>query len=67
MLDVLGEEARADSLIAPELLQTGGARGASRPPRAGSFEMVRNNNWDNALNLASDPLGLMGGDPGVEE
>ncbi|OFA06690.1 DUF4214 domain-containing protein [Duganella sp. HH101] len=65
MLDILGEQARDDSLITPDMLQTGGpVRGAARY-RPGSFEMVRNNNWDNALNLAADPFGLLGEVPGI--
>jgi hypothetical protein len=65
MLDILGEQARDDSLIAPDMLLTGGpARGAARY-RPGSFEMVKNNNWDNAMNLAADPFGLLGEVPGI--
>ncbi|WP_217907534.1 DUF4214 domain-containing protein [Massilia sp. BJB1822] len=65
MLDILGEEAREDSLLTPEMLQTGGpVRGAARY-RPGSFEMVKNNNWDNAMNIASDPFGLVGEVPGI--
>jgi hypothetical protein len=65
MLDILGEEAREDSLITPDMLLTGGlARGAPRY-RPGGFEMVKNNNWDNALNLGADPLGLLGEVPSI--
>ncbi|MYM32227.1 hypothetical protein GTP58_28220 [Duganella sp. CY15W] len=65
MLDILGEQARDDSLITPEMLPTGGpARGVARY-RPGSFEMVRNNNWDNALNLAADPFGWLGEVPSI--
>ena len=65
MLDILSEQARDDSLITPDMLQTGGpARGAARY-RPGNFEMVKNNNWDNAMNMAADPFGLLGEVPGI--
>lgn len=61
--DVLGEEARAASLIAPEFIQTAGVRGA---PRRGEFQMVRNGNWDNALNFGADAYGILGELPGLK-
>jgi hypothetical protein len=63
-LDILGQEAREDSVSDGELLLTGGpARNAAR---GGGFEMVRNGNWDAALNLGADPLGLLGELPGLQ-
>lgn len=65
MLDILGEQARDDSLITPDMLLTGGpARGAARY-RSGGFEMVKNNNWDNAMNMGADPFGLLGEVPAI--
>ena len=65
MLDILGEQARDDSLITPDMLQTGAPARGTASYRPGSFEMVRNNNWDNALNMAADPFGLLGEVPGI--
>jgi hypothetical protein len=33
---------------------------------SGGFEMVRNGNWDAALNLGADPLGLLAEIPGLQ-
>lgn len=65
-LEILGQEARDASVSGAQMFQTGGA--ARGPVRGGigNFEMVRNGNWDAALNLASDPLGLLGEMPGIQ-
>jgi hypothetical protein len=57
LLDLLGEQAREDSVRGADLLLTGGpARGGA--PRGG-VSMVRNGNWDAALNMGADPFGLL--------
>ena len=60
-LDLLGDQAREDSLRGAQMFQTGGpARGAGpRGIGSGGFEMVRNGNWDAALNIGADPLGVL--------
>ncbi len=57
LLDLLGEQAREDSVRGADLLLTGGSsRGG---PARGSILMVRNGNWDAALNIGADPFGLL--------
>lgn len=57
LLDLLGEQAREDSVHGADLLLTGGpSRGGA--PRGG-IAMVRNGNWDAALNIGADPFGLL--------
>ena len=67
-LDILGHEARDASLNGAQLLMTGGpARNAPRGGMGtGSFEVVRNGNWDAALNIGADPIGLLGELPGLK-
>ncbi|HVZ42162.1 MAG TPA: LysM domain-containing protein, partial [Ramlibacter sp.] len=66
--EILGQEAREDSVQGAQAFLTGGA--ARAPMRggigSGGFEMVRNGNWDAALNLGADPLGLLGEIPGLQ-
>ncbi|HVZ47136.1 MAG TPA: hypothetical protein VHA82_25230, partial [Ramlibacter sp.] len=65
--EVVGQEARDASVQGAQLLLTGGpARGGMRGIGSGGFEMVRNGNWDAALNLGADPLGLLGEIPGLQ-
>ena len=68
LLDIRAKEARDDSLEGAQLIQTGGA--ARSAPRggigSGGFEMVRNGNWDAALNLGADTVGLLGEIPNLQ-
>ncbi len=68
MLDVLGEEARASSVRGADLFLTAGPMrgGPARGIGSGGFEMVRNGNWEGALNMAADPFGLLGELPGLQ-
>jgi hypothetical protein len=61
-LEILGQEERAASLSGADFVQTiGPARGAARSSNSRvGLEMVRNGNWDGALNLAADPWGFAG-------
>lgn len=65
-LEILGQEARDASVSGAQLFMTGGL--ARSVPRGGigNFEMVRNGNWDAALNIGADPLGLLGEFPGLQ-
>lgn len=58
--EILGQEARDASVNGAQLFMTGGP--VRNMPRGGigNFEMVRNGNWDAALNIGADPLGLLG-------
>jgi hypothetical protein len=59
-LDLLGQEARDASVNGASLFTTGGpARGPMRGIGSGGFEMVRNGNWDAALNIGADPYGVL--------
>ncbi|MBI2308393.1 MAG: hypothetical protein HYU78_13905 [Rhodocyclales bacterium] len=65
--DIRGQEARDESIAGAQLFQTGGpARTMPRGFGSGGFEMIRNGNWDNALNVAADPFGLLGELPGLK-
>lgn len=55
--EMLAEEAREASLFDADMLTPTGGRGGGRPPPP--VVMVRNGNWDSALNIASDPIGLL--------
>jgi hypothetical protein len=58
-LEILGQEAREASLHGAQMFMTGGpARGPLRGG-TGAFEMVRNGNWDAALNIGADPYGVL--------
>ncbi|GAB7547892.1 hypothetical protein CS8_075850 [Cupriavidus sp. 8B] len=65
--EIAGQEARDASLEGGQLLPTGGAARGIPRGGIGNFEMVRNGNWDAALNLAADPFGLLGELPGLRE
>lgn len=65
--DVWGQEARDESIAGAQLFQTGGPARMPRGIGSSGFEMVRNGNWDNALNLAADPVGLLGELPGLKD
>jgi hypothetical protein len=63
--EIAGQEAREDSLIGADFLPTAGpTRGAPRGPsfqQPGNTEwLVKNGQWDSALNLGADPTGLLG-------
>jgi hypothetical protein len=59
-LDLLGQEARDASVNGAQMLATGGpGRGPARGIGSGGFEMVRNGNWDAALNIGADPYGVL--------
>jgi hypothetical protein len=65
LLEIAGEEARDASLTpAQQLLMGGPARSGSRG--GSTLELVRNGNWDAALNIGADPLGLLGDLPGLQ-
>ncbi len=57
--EILMHESRADSLRGAQLLQTGGERGGARGIGSSGFELVRNGNWDAALNIGADPFGVL--------
>jgi hypothetical protein len=64
-LEIDGEEARDASLASGQQLRMGGpARSGSRG--GSTLEMVRNGNWDAALNIGADPFGLLGELPGLQ-
>ncbi|MWL90506.1 LysM peptidoglycan-binding domain-containing protein [Cupriavidus sp. SW-Y-13] len=65
--EIAGQEARDASLEGGQLLPTGGVARSIPRGGVGNFEMVRNGNWDAALNLAADPFGLLGELPGLRE
>ncbi len=67
-LEILDQQARDDSLQGARLFQMAGpARGAPRGAGSGGFEMVRNGNWDAALNIGADTFGLLGELPGLQQ
>ncbi|MCH7344480.1 hypothetical protein LZ017_13940 [Pelomonas sp. CA6] len=59
-LDVRGQEAREASLSGAQMFAMGGPLRNIPRGGIGNFEMVRNGNWDAALNIAADPVGLLG-------
>ncbi|MGQ0709534.1 MAG: hypothetical protein ACT4NV_07255, partial [Rhodoferax sp.] len=67
--EILGEQAREDSVRGAQLFQTGGLLrgGAPRGVGSGGFEMVRNGNWDAALNIGADPYGVLPDMAGLQQ
>ena len=66
-MDLLGQEARAGSVQGAQMFLTGGAMRAPVRGGIGNFEMVRNGNWDAALNIGADPYGILGELPGLQQ
>jgi hypothetical protein len=66
-IEIRGQEARDASVSGARAFMTGGP--ARAPLRggigSGGFEFVRNGDWDAALNIGADPLGLLGEMPGL--
>jgi hypothetical protein len=58
-------QAQEESLQDPELVLVGGPRTTARPRYAPTIPVATNDKWDNALNLATDPLGLLGEVPSL--
>ncbi|WP_454733429.1 MULTISPECIES: hypothetical protein [Cupriavidus] len=65
--ELAGQEARDASLEGGRLLATGGPARSMPRGGVGNFEMVRNGNWDAALNLAADPMGILGELPALRQ
>lgn len=66
--EILDQSAREDSLLGAQLFQTGGARnGVPRGVGSGGIEMVRNGNWDAALNIGADPYGVLPDFAGLQQ
>lgn len=67
-LEIAGQEAREESLQGAQMFRTAGARNGGRGGiGSGGFEMVRNGNWDAALNIGADGLGILGEVPGLQQ